>query len=241
MNNLRRGNFAGAARDVGGIPSRRGRRRFNKQYATDRAKAAANAWIELQYGWKPLISEVQGAAEALAELSFQRVTGKAKAQKSRELEIESTSALGQKTSSLSCSTTIFVKSSVLFSIDNSLASQLAGIGLTNPLSPAWELTPWSFIVDWFIPIGNTIAALDATIGVEFKAGSMTSVIKRRLTCLDIYSGSTQGYVVSARDELSILRIPMTNGFPEIPIPEFKSPLGWYHAANALALAVQRAK
>jgi hypothetical protein len=32
------------------------------------------------------------------------------------------------------------------------------LGLVNPLEIAWEVVPYSFVVDWFLPVGSYIAA-----------------------------------------------------------------------------------
>lgn len=47
------------------------------------------------------------------------------------------------------------------------------LGLLNPLSLAYELTPWSFVVDWFIPIGPVLSALTAPAGLIFVDGSIS--------------------------------------------------------------------
>jgi hypothetical protein len=239
INNLRRGNLNAAAKDFAGIPSRRGRRRFNKQYADDRAQAAANAWIELQYGWKPLIAEAQGAGESLAKLALDRRTATAEAKKSVSLSHERVLEENIKDSYRKCDTKIDCKGSVIYRVDPGWAHWLSGIGLTNPLSPAWELTPWSFIIDWFIPVGDTIAALDAVLGATFVTGSRTIHITRDISTMEIYSRSGySGFSVLTRREIEIVRTPFFD-FPGVPMMQFKSPLSWAHAANALALAVQR--
>lgn len=43
----------------------------------------------------------------------------------------------------------------------------------NPLEWVWEATPFSFVVDWAIPIGDYLASLDALLGCELYAGSLT--------------------------------------------------------------------
>lgn len=35
------------------------------------------------------------------------------------------------------------------------------------LEVLWELTPLSFVFDWFIPLGKSIAALDSEAGVSY--------------------------------------------------------------------------
>jgi len=47
----------------------------------------------------------------------------------------------------------------------------------NPLEIVWERVPYSFVVDWFIPIGDTLSALSALGGV--KSVNVSVVRKRR--------------------------------------------------------------
>lgn len=43
---------------------------------------------------------------------------------------------------------------------------LASFGITNPLELAWELIPYSFVIDWAFNVGNVLSGLDALIGVQ---------------------------------------------------------------------------
>jgi hypothetical protein len=47
------------------------------------------------------------------------------------------------------------------------------IEIGNPLEIAWELVPFSFVVDWFIPIGDWLGSLDALKGVKQVWGTVT--------------------------------------------------------------------
>lgn len=48
------------------------------------------------------------------------------------------------------------------------------LGLLNPYSLVWELTPWSFVVDWVLPIGSVLSALSSIAGLIFIDGSIAS-------------------------------------------------------------------
>lgn len=54
-----------------------------------------------------------------------------------------------------------------FKINNPDLLLPAKVGLTNPLSVAWELIPFSFVVDWFLPIGKYLDALDVPLLYTF--------------------------------------------------------------------------
>lgn len=55
------------------------------------------------------------------------------------------------------------------------AAALKRLGLINLPAVFWELTPLSFVVDWFLPVGDFIGHLDAMAGV--KVVSTTSSLK----------------------------------------------------------------
>jgi hypothetical protein len=48
-------------------------------------------------------------------------------------------------------------------------------GLTQPVEAIWELVPFSFIVDWFFNVGETLAAFTPNYGIESLASWYTVV------------------------------------------------------------------
>ena len=50
--------------------------------------------------------------------------------------------------------------------DNSAQCKLwsSALGLSTPLQNIWELVPFSFVIDWFIPIGNTFQRVEDKLG-----------------------------------------------------------------------------
>lgn len=68
---------------------------------------------------------------------------------------------------------------------------LRQVGLYNPAEIIWDLTPLSFFVDYFVPIGNTIAAASATNGYTFSQSSKTVTIVNRVETNVI---GTKGYL-----------------------------------------------
>lgn len=137
------------------------------------------AYLELQYGVKPLMSDVYGAVSALEnkekDAGRGHVTVKASV-KSRDFSV---SARGDGVSTIAWTIDRvrevqhqgFIR--LDFYQDNPILASLNSLGVTNPLEVAWELTPYSFVVDWFLPIGDYLNSLDATLGWRFLAGSMS--------------------------------------------------------------------
>ncbi len=55
-------------------------------------------------------------------------------------------------------------------------SNLGTIDLGNPAEWAWELIPFSFVVDWAIPVGDYITDLHALAGFSVLGGTVTSKV-----------------------------------------------------------------
>jgi len=256
LRNLRKGNFARAASDLGVTPKKRAGRRFNSQFATDQAKATGNAWLELQYGWKPLLSDVYGAMETLAKANnpagnpntiYKKATGRAK--RSEEPRTVTRTSLpagysGWDEVTRSGKTTVIVKTGVTYSLSSQPLASLKSVGITNPLLLAWELLPYSFVVDWFMPIGNYLESLDATNGLSFYDGYMSTFVRFEATTIasSSYSYNTgqqhfYRFVTENYKTVKFTRSRLGN-FPSAPAPTFKNPLSTSHVASAMALLLQ---
>lgn len=193
LSNLRRGNFGKAAQDLGVIPKKRAGRRFNSQYATDQSKAIGNAWLELQYGWKPLLADVYGSMETLARANnpagnpntiYKRVSGRGRKTDNVRSVFKTTLPSGYVGSDETVATGDFfvsVHAGVTYSISSAPLASMASVGITNPALLAWELLPYSFVVDWFLPIGNYLESLDASAGCSFYSGFITTMVRKKYT------------------------------------------------------------
>lgn len=127
------------------------------------SKFAASSWLELQYGWVPLLSDVYGSAEYVAKLLHDssvdlvvKATGKSSKTDTYSRSSEKSTAKAKAT----------VKHIVHLRVSDPVIRNSAALGLTNPLNVVWELVPFSFVVDWFIPIGAAINSISALHGYE---------------------------------------------------------------------------
>jgi hypothetical protein len=140
-------------------------------------KDAGSLWLEALYGIRPLILDCYNLAEFLEkELRGKDFLLVARSRKTEEMSANWTHPTGPDrgydhvwTGGIE-STQKVALWYVLKGEDLHLASSL---GLTNPLLWAWELTTLSFVVDWLIPVGDVLSALDSDLGFQFKGGSHT--------------------------------------------------------------------
>jgi hypothetical protein len=252
---LRKGNFAKAASDLGLIPKKKAGRRFAKGYAADQAKAVGNAWLELTYGWKPLLSDVYGAVETLAKSNnrpnriFIDKSGSAKRQATKTRKDPSAVPFGELANYMTITDKCQVKYKVTFSVTSAPVNDLAKLGISNPALLAWELLPYSFVVDWFLPIGGWLNSLDATNGLAFEKGFVTVFRESVSTGYKIGSyrdnqnGLGKHYYQYSQAERKIVNVTRTRlaAFPQRPFPSFKNPLSNSHVASAMALLLQTFK
>lgn len=172
---LRRGNLKGAFATLQmGTPTVRLQRSFNRQYGTDARKAAANHWLAMQYGWKPLLADVKNAAEQLGEFATQDVkrVGRVTSRANYERWTDQVVTIESSPSGTARRKAKIVESyryTWLFSPAE--LNNLGSLGLLNPLSVAWELTPLSFVVDWMLPIGRYLEHLDVPLRFNHLGGT----------------------------------------------------------------------
>jgi len=258
---FKQGNLAGAAQIFSGaVPLRltdtghnmnqyaKSEKAFKRDLRKNAPKALADRWLELQYGWKPLLDDIYGSLEFLAnklhktpslrESSGSRRTDVFKPQpyESADLRIDTTQ------------TADYGVSYVLY-FSQSGNHDLSSLGIANPASIAWEVVPWSFVVDWALPIGTYLNNLDAFIGLEFEKGCYTEFWKGSVLTRE--SGKQRNFgdwnyvttssVKEFAEQVSCSRNVLTS-FPSAPLPDFKNPfkggMTGPHALNAYALLTQ---
>lgn len=145
-------------------------------------KDLPNWWIEVVFGWKPLVSDIHGAIQELesrnSESSGYRVTAIGKAH--RIGKFEGTLGLSSLATRATVQAEMFhgCKCRIDAVPSSDAFIKAASLGLTNPLSLAWELMPWSFAIDWCFPLGQYFDLLDAPLGWDI-LGMSTSSFSRQ--------------------------------------------------------------
>jgi hypothetical protein len=212
-------------------------------------KNTPNSWLELQYGWKPIVSDVQGACQALDTLEsasnpyLVRVKGQAGA------DVENVWQKPMNYSPLyrftvrdkwkhSC------KVSLYYVLRNPTLARFASLSLTNPFEMAWEKQKYSFVVDWFLPVGNWLSTLDADFGWDFRSGTLVKFTRGGSSSYFNTTGFTSGVIrvdfsgdYYKADGFNLVRT-VYNSAPWGGIPRFKNPLSSQHVANAMSLLSQ---
>lgn len=155
---LKRGNFYGVC-DTLGIKRR-----------SDLPGTFSKSWLELTYGWKPLLSDIHGALRLVGDRPLRRFV---EVRKRSSNSVELSGHNGDFPHTGTCSITDSVTSKALITVTDNNLQTLQQAGITNPALLAWELLPWSFVVDWIYPIGDWLQARTAMQGVTVSQYSLT--------------------------------------------------------------------
>lgn len=218
LRQLKRGDVRGLGKTLGILR--------HPKFSPKLRTSLANKWLEVQYGWKPLLQDISGSVEEVnANLNrphYRKVSIRATNEARNERHVLLPG--GAKATAVDTDkVTISAKAIIL---GESLSVQR--LGFTNPAALAWELLPYSFVIDWLIPIGDWLNGLDALVGVQQCYGTVTR--KRKY----ISTSTVGGYYLRRQYGRTVFdSLPGSNAYPR-----WKPSVGFGRVANALALLSQ---
>lgn len=232
--------------------------RFKKKFPKDFAKAKQfegsfrkrdwrnipSRWLELQYGWKPLMADVFGAASALSEQAADKPLPCHVVKNEQDPWYDELKRVGFYGSEQVYRRvgTVHCKVRLDYTLADELLVALSSLGVMNPTEVIYEKLKYSFVVDWFSSLGNWISVLDADLGLAFRGGSMTSYTTASTRYAHTVVGSIGDSYTFVDDSFVFGEEFAMNRttYSETPVPGlyFKNPLSGIHIANALSLLVQ---
>lgn len=147
-------------------------------------KQLANRWMEARYAIRPLVYDMIGVAKALTKSygAGHRVTYRSSESDSSTVSQNGvvvtpwgSAAEGRGYLNKFSRTDVTARAGVLVAIDEVHSATVWG--LDHPIEAIWELIPFSFVVDWFFNVGQTLASWTPEAGVrELASWVVTSVV-----------------------------------------------------------------
>jgi hypothetical protein len=174
--------FADAAKALGVLQPKR---LAEKRKA---GKTAADLFLEFQFGWRPLIGDVTNAVKVLTEgLPAFRIKARARLNKvySQNLRVSVGPGFDPRFHS-------FQDKNCAYDVGWALNARIRGtnpntvlaneLGLLNPAFAAWEVIPFSFVVDYFVNVGEWLNSFTDFAGFQLADVSRSEM--QRATCTE---------------------------------------------------------
>lgn len=124
-------------------------------------KDAPKAWLAWHFGVEPLVKDLYSLLERLAD------PGKPKLVSTQRSQTLTYSYKGNGQQIVETYKQHVRIAGFVTRTDETLALW-TDLGLTNPVSIAWELVPYSFVVDWFYPIGSYLNSVTDLLGYKIQ-------------------------------------------------------------------------
>lgn len=132
-------------------------------------------YLEVSWGWLPLLKDMMAAVSDLGRsIKPKRVSGASGLKYSsswREPGQYYPVRQGGEDGSLR------VKVSILLTADSVLRSEIARLGLSNPGASAWEVLSYSWLIDYFLNIGEIIQGWDDDLITKYEDGIVTRLVR----------------------------------------------------------------
>lgn len=127
-------------------------------------KEIEDRYMEYRYAIRPLVADLNNVCKAWNESrhSRTRLTARGRAQDSGSVSDAFIDTTRFGSTDLTCSRqsniNVEVRCGILYDVDTSALSKLQTWGGMDIASSAWELVPFSFIIDWFCNVGTVVSA-----------------------------------------------------------------------------------
>lgn len=162
---------------------------------TKTLKGSANNWLEYRYGWRPLLKDLTDLNEAITKINekasrtrySERVRRKLDSGTSHSDTIPYSKSYKELHLIIDDTYTVYGSGSVVADITIP-AFQF------NPMLTAWEIIPYSFVLDWFIGVGQSLSAVTfLLLNTSYSASSGYKVELTREVSTYVDYDSTSGY------------------------------------------------
>lgn len=199
-------------------------------------RSAADNFLELSFGWMPLIGDIANAIDTL-QRGVPPVAVKAAGKIARKASYLDPPSAGGKgwLDSFEVSADYRVVIGADIRIDNPnlfLANQL---GLVNPAAIAWELIPFSFVFNYFVDVEGFLNSFTDFYGLSITNAYQTY----KFSCVS--SEHVHGITATSRSATASHR-SVTRNVGAIPGPELRIREPWrlspQRAATSIALLLQ---
>lgn len=199
-------------------------------------KTLADIWLEYHFGWAPLFEDVYNSLMVLQSPVPSLIKVKVRTQV-RPPRLDLSNELNEWGVEEFVYGTLREQMGARVRVTNPNLWKARSLGVTNPVSIAWEFAKFSFVVDWFIPVSQFINSWDAFLGLDvvdpyttttrFYKSDYRAYSKPSNATIDAYNGIGMSFVRNTYIE-----------GPTLSIRPWKQP-SLARAATVISLLIQQ--
>lgn len=204
----------------------------HKHWARNSPKVASSLWIEYWFGIAPTINDIQTAA---AILDAPSLGGWRSFTVTAGTPFKQTQTSTFSRPAFNISGVCIGKSGGFLRLVNPNVALAQQLGILNPLEVIVNVTPWSWLLGWFVNLQQWVSSLTAFAGYEFKDVYTTRYAPFKGTKRWQFSSSWASYDVQGYWMSRQLRLPVV----KLHLKSFK--LSHTRAATAISLLTLRLK
>jgi hypothetical protein len=224
---LRNGDVIGASKTVGYKHGASPREVRTVKRAL--ADSFSSGWLEFTFGWLPVVQDIGASVDILQrEFPTNRIKGSGKRNVPFYRHDGGQDIIGDYAERVHLSARLLVTNPNVL-----LANQM---GFLNPQAVAWDAVPFSFVVDWFLPVGKFLNSMSNDYGVSLVDIAINGSI----------SGASAGWHTADTPNGGSARAFwfIRNSASSLPVPDllsrarFPAPSHWL-AATSVSLLTQQ--
>lgn len=156
----------------------------HRRMTWSKPKDASALWIEYWFGWAPTVGDIYDSIDVLqnpvADKDVEAASG-------REVIISKDFSDRDTRWTIKGDGFCIAKFGGKVAVSNPNLYQANQLGLVNPALIAWNVTPFSWFVDWFANVGDFLGGFSDTLGLSFKDLYLTKF--GRLQSHHVYIGN----------------------------------------------------
>lgn len=202
----------------------------------------SGAWLSLKYGWEPLIGDCFEAVKAIERLQSEPRTLKYRAQSSERFVKPWSPSFSNGVLEITDDVTV----RFIVEVKEQL-SAARSLGVLSPYQILWEKLPWSFVVDWFVPIGTYLDTLSVVSGQTITSFTRTEYSVRNIKVKQPATSTTRAYPyakpIGGSYAARSVRVERTTGttviLPRPGLRAWAKAFSTGHMQNAAALIEQQ--
>lgn len=208
------------------------------------ATAALKLWsekhLEVAYGWKPLMGSVYGVCDTLLNVTLSKASRVKARGKDDSRQVVKGLTLGLDKGRVAKNGRLVIDRQSRCQVELSFKTDSddpAKWSSLNPISVAYELIPYSFVVDWFYDIGGYLRSVETSLIMSnrFISGYVSEIAS--VECTSEFSDAGVGYSCAYKGyklERTFKRKVLV-AYPGPRMPSFRTNLGSSQLLSAAAL------